>query len=160
MRSPWAFKIDYDRSIAEDEREIAALSNPVAIAVSADLTPEEQEACFGGGFQWDLAHFVLRVWGDREHADRRLAMLGLSRQDLADYVYDTVSDMEDFAPLMEGYDVHAMWERGAHARGREIAKRFEGLHWYIMPPEKRADCVKKAKASLARHRRNQAKYGK
>lgn len=163
MGNPWAHKIDYDRSIADDEREIAALSDPVAIAVSADLTPEEQSAYFGGGFHWDVADFVLSAWGNPEHAERRLAMLGLSRQDIADYVFHAVNDPHSrnaLAPLMEGYDYAAAVTRGAGARGREIAKRFDGFHWYITTPAKRAERIKKAKASLARHKRNQAKFGR
>lgn len=163
MGNPWAHKIDYDRSIADDEREIAALSDPVAIAVSADLTPEEQSAYFGGGFHWDVADFVLSAWGNPEHAERRLAMLGLSRQDIVDYVHTVESDpisRAEKAPILEGYDFADAVTRGAYARGREIAKRLDGFHWYITTPEKRAERIKKAKANLARHKRNQAKFGR
>jgi hypothetical protein len=83
------------------------------------------------------------------------ASAGYSKQDIADLAWYGEKDLSAFrtdlpppAGGREGYD-----------RGKRIAHELSEFVW-LLPgePEARA-ALRKAKASLARHKRNQAKFG-
>ena len=78
-RSQWGYKIDYDKEIAIDQKEIEQLDSSLARAVSASLTAEEIAWMKRSGghdaYAW--------LWFSPELIERRARLLGLSDRDLA-----------------------------------------------------------------------------
>lgn len=69
-RKSFGFAINYGRAIADDETEIAGLSDPQAIAVSAAMSEMDWER-ERKGYRWDPVSFV---WHAPDQATRRLAV--------------------------------------------------------------------------------------
>ncbi len=141
----WGYAIDYDAAIAEDDRVIALYDGPVMRAMSAALTDEEQR-WISEGYQVDVVHFVLR------EPETRGALFGLTGDDVTDLAFLACAD--DYEPSDAARKLAALATAGAYSRALALAARF---------PEPaclesvRADIVRRAKASRARHVRNAAK---
>ncbi len=138
---PWAYRVNYDREIAEDLKQIAIAERHIPLA--AVLTEEERAK---GAF--DLAIFSF-LFLDVEH---RAPLLGLSASDVADLWW--------FCDLRDGYYGYTAPEpdKGWYSRGEAINKRLtEQFEDYVQrDPLLR---IKKLRARLARHRLNQRKFG-
>ncbi len=139
--NPWARKINYDESIAEDERCIAMYDSETARAISASLTSDEIN-WISQGYLWHGPRFALH------NVERAGRIFRLTPEDLA-YL---AARMDEQVPGLPAIPPH-----GWYARGDEIQKRLEYV--VVMPEEKRAAAVKRAKTDLARHRRNKVKFG-
>lgn len=138
----FAYKIDYAASIAADEKEIAALSDPLAAAVapvvSRDIASRPELRACG----WCVLTFILTTPEERA---ARVTMLGLTEDDVrAMCVVRDVPITDDMQP-------------GDFERGRALWERWESFPF--VTEEERRSLLKLHKTRLARHRRNQEKYG-
>lgn len=159
MGSPFAFKIDYAASIAQDEALIALYSSPVAIAIAAEYCAEDEvRALAHGGGLCDGPWFL---FGDPARLRARMAAAGLSVEDVATYAHRgdgfATGDAEIDARVaaLRGLTGRPAWD--AEKAGDEMWVRISELP--VGPEERRVRLLRKAKASLARHKRNAAKYG-
>lgn len=151
-RSGFGYKIDYDRAIANDERMVARLTDPTLIAASATMTEAEWAI-------YETRHMDVVWWASMDPArtDERLAILGLTRDDARDMclaIYNDGWDDPLFAASLGRIDPSA----GNYRNGMDLAERFKDFYNDLDRPAKRAECLRAAKTSLARHRRNKAKY--
>lgn len=164
MKNPWAFKIDYDAAIKEDEKCIAfymrALANDwttdAVKAFYAATFPEKAAAykASRGSEMGSTATFFYSVVDIPAFA----AACGLTTEDIAvlvatndcfeDAYYDRFGK-----PSLSG---PALWKRSD-----EICKLLDTLYFeHLDSRENLTKALKNAKASLARHKRNKAVYGK
>jgi hypothetical protein len=139
----WGHAIDYDKEIAADEKLVVQLTDPLTIFVSQELLPQAMQAYPGSiASQWSFYQLLAHpVEGRRERAAR----FGLSMDDLrALSVYEN-DDAFDEAP-----------KPGDYARGEVLGKQWEDFPVYT--EEQRTKALRGARAALARHKRNKAKY--
>lgn len=151
-KNPWSYQIDYDKEIAADEVEVAYLSDARTIKIAA-LFEEWIEANPSTDY-WDLNDLL---WFVPESAD----LLGFTGDDVR-----TLFAHGDHSPEVEARFGEA--QRGDYQRGNalwskpSLDPREDWASWRALResgPRGRAALLKKAKASLSRHRRNKAKYG-
>jgi hypothetical protein len=158
MSTGWAFKIDYATAIAEDEARIALYSSPMAVVISAALRSDEAERAAAARFPLAGLWFI---FGDLALLRERMAIAGVSVDDLASYL----------APR----DAWASGDAEIEARVAAIrllpwpasyeSEKAGDVAWTricdlpVVFEAKRLEIVRKAKASLARHKRNAAKWG-
>lgn len=117
----WAYKVDYDKEMVEDQKQIDLLQSKAV---------ERREALLD----------VLDLNGSH------LAAIG-------DYCYMGRPEDAWYAAMSEGF-----YGPSVARDANRICERLRGLP--LMTEDERKKELKKAKASLARHRRNKALYGK
>lgn len=156
-RPRWGYKIDYDKEIAVDQAEIDQLDSSLARAVSASLTSEEiawMERSGGyDAYAW--------LWFSPELAPRRARLLGLSERDLvvlaARIVSDAYGPMDKVDAWIIEYADRLPKGSSYYRESDALLKQLEDVP--VMREELRSKLVKKAKASLSRHKRNKEKFG-
>lgn len=142
---PWSYAINYDAEIANDLREIEALTRVVELQL---FLPEKWRAA---GFTGNLFFLVL------DDADAA-ARLGLSLEDRAALAlhadrFDAYPELDNVIPKGSSY-------RDWYLRGDAARAKLAWYPWTSLLTEAQAkEQLKKAKASLARHRRNKTKNG-
>lgn len=152
--NPWSRKIDYVAAIADDEREIARLSDPVFIALIASMTDGEL-AALKNGYRVD-AFWLL---ADEKLGVERARIMGLSGTEVAQAFVSSEGDVEALDAAAARHDPSVRFEAGERYRnGVALADKLHEM--VLCTEEQRVAGLKRAKASLARHRRNQAKYGR
>lgn len=147
MSNPWAFKIDYDKSIAEDERVIDAYGSVAAAAASMSLTQDELIWLDESG-AYDAVGFLF-AYEDTFAA--RLTMLGVTEAEAFDLA--TFREVEDIPWVFVWLGDYMT--PGCYLRGKAIDKRLELIP--VVPEARRLDILKRARAALSRHRRNKAR---
>jgi len=138
MRSarPWAYKLDYAKEIANDLREIEQAERHVPLA--AVLTEAERAK---GDYALNLAWFL------HNDVEARAPLLGLSPSEVADWG-DFCDVVFPVAPSGPGW----------YSRGQAIDRRLgEQFGEYVLRDPQ--VLLKKLRSRLARHRRNQEKFG-
>jgi hypothetical protein len=146
-QNPWAFKIDYDRAIQDDEKLITRLESPALLACIADFLPEEWENvkqgyCYSAPFVILNTYHLLGL----DRAILRASFFGLSADDARALCFYVFSNYDGFL---------GQAQPGDYARGEEIAKMWQDFR--VMSEEDRVKRLKHTKTSLARHRRNKSK---
>lgn len=150
----WGFKLDYDREIAADSKLIEQLTRLI------ENRRFHPGVMIKAGFPIDISGYSITLI-DLAFLDvmGTAAQLGLSLLDLSDLA--CVMDREDFAMTQLDGSVVALPEeaQGAYKRGGVLVDRLEKI-WSgdLYSEEKSLALLKKAKADLARHKRNKAKY--
>jgi len=139
---PWGYKLDYDKAIAEDLRCIALIENQLVLAAS--FTERDLDALSRGFI--DIHSYVAL---DPERAAR---VMQLELSDIYDYL--VFSDYEE----PESHELLPGWYQRGEAVWRTLEQRYDNMFsGNSLGRIKRA--LSKYKASLARHRRNKAKFG-
>lgn len=136
-------EIDYDKAIAYDLALIADLEN---IAARGWFKAEGSSYSFG---------LIDLFMVDREKA----RAFDVSDEDLESYAH--IADYSDEGLALYGFTRDEL-PSGWYVRGEALAKKAEGAtSWAADLPtaEQHAKALKHAKTSLARHRRNQKKFG-
>jgi len=156
-RNAFAFRIDYAKAIADDERQIAHLGSPAMVALApmtrrlVELVPDSRVE------MWDIFSWLTMVPDQRA---RVMACLGLTEDDACAWSVHRDWYAPDPArpPLVDvsGWDIADV--RAAVARGKEVEARFNSDAFPLYSEERRVELFRLARASLARHRRNQKKY--
>jgi hypothetical protein len=151
----WGFKLDYDKEIASDEKLIVQLTR---IIENGWFHPT---AMIKDGISRDISTYSISLTALVFMDVARVAsQLALSLADLSDLAY--AADHEFSCPQLDGSVVELPEEvqPGAYKRGAAIADRLTTLWEGDLYPEALVQKVlKKAKAGLARHKRNKLKYG-
>jgi hypothetical protein len=145
----WGYAIDYVKEIAADQARIAHLSSEPCIRASRELLPEAQ-AAFPDFADWDVYYLITYK---PEGVAARGAVFGLTLEDVRAwaYLYDSQDD--------------ALWallgdhQPGDYARGKAIDARLGRYAFDVWSEADRRKALAKAKAALARHRRNAEKHG-
>ena len=161
----WGYAIDYDKEIAEDERELALVDGPVARAVSASLDDVEL-GHLRAGYVYDRCMWL---WYKPQLLAERAAVLGLSEDDLAAlalHVEDEYASQTEKAPdWVAAYAarIHDRWSSPeARAAWAAAWRRGQAIRETLSEPalaeDRRKAYASKVKAQLARHRRNKIKY--
>lgn len=145
--NPWSHKIDYTKAIAEDEREIALYESPGVRCFSETLTIVEtvrhEQSVYCNAYH-------LLVCSNSYRVDR-LRALGLTEVDLACAAFYNGDDY----PLDLG--CRCVSGGSDFRRGKEVSDKLSEIP--VLTEKTRKRLLKLSKASLARHKRNQAKYG-
>lgn len=138
----WGYAIDYDKEIAEDERLIAQLTDPLTVLVSQELLPRALKAYPGSiASEWTLYQLLAHPVEGRVE---RAALFGLSMDDLrALSVYENDDAFGEAS------------KPGDYPRGEVLGKQWADFPVYT--EDQRAEALRVARAALARHRRNKAK---
>lgn len=152
MGSPWAYKIDYAKEIANDEREIAYLSGEVCKSFSK-VVQAQVEA--GNPYARQL-----QTTGVLALAPELYEVLGLSKDEArALFVAEEIE--AEHIPTLYGPVQRGDWSAGIKIFDRIGPNGYDTLgRWYVPTENSRLEGLRKAKASLTRHKRNQEKYGK
>jgi hypothetical protein len=142
----WGFKIDYARDIREDEAHIAHLTNPMCILISRELLPEAQ-AQYPEYTGWCVYEILVREPKTMEARAARFDLtLGCIRAWALfldeDLVWSKLGDLQ----------------KGDYARGEALEARLGRNAFEVLSEQDRRQALAKARASLARHKRNQEKY--
>jgi hypothetical protein len=143
----WGYALDYAKAIAEDRAQLALWDGPLMRGVSAQLTQEER-GWIEGARKYHLVQWVM-TYPSARIARAALADVPLEEFECAALVLDL--QLPDLAAQPEP----ARW----YPRGEVLLKRFEAYE-DLRTEEQRKKLVKKLKTDLARHLRNQAKWGK
>lgn len=140
-RPGWGYRIDYDKQIAIDLKEIATAERHVPLARA--LTEEERAR---GDWHLDLVSFLFG------NVEQRAPLLGLSTADVADLWW--YSDMN--AGTCD-YDAPEP-AKGWYGRGKAIDDRLRAQYdnYVLRDPQK---LLTKLRGALSRHRRNKVKFG-
>lgn len=134
--NPWARLIDYDKAIAEDERQIASYTMLIEKGWFVDA---------------ELAAYGVRLADMAAEDATFAASCDLSAQDVADL----------HAYMHPAADWHHWHLTPQGKRGREISRRLHTLCPDLLMTEAATKkALKDVKRSLARHRRNKEKYGR
>jgi len=142
-RVGFGYKIDYDAAIAEDEKQIAQLSDPLTVLVSQKLLPAALKAYPDSLVSgWSL--YELLAYPEEGRSERAEAF-GLSLQALQ--AWGALLDDPDFG-------ASAPYDRQQHLRGEELDRIWSDFRVCAEP--ERLKALRGAKASLSRHRRNRA----
>jgi hypothetical protein len=149
--SGWGFKIDYVAAIAEDDFRIAHAASSIAYGLYRRTIPYMH----GEG-----ALEIQELWQLALHFQDVSATLGLSDQDVADLAayleYDIWASRSDLPAEQAG---RVGVDRGK-ALFERIGARAEGGRWLLKDEAEAHTELRRAKASRARHVRNQEKYGR
>jgi hypothetical protein len=141
--SPFGYKIDYDKAIAEDQRQIDLYDSELVRAISAALT-EEEVGWMRQGYHVSAFTFLLGAHDTLNEA--RLAILGVSLDDLGRALFS--------ADIGSQYEVRPQ-TREEWAAADALRARLEAIP--VLEEAHRVKHLKHAKTALSRHRRNQAK---
>ena len=148
--NPWSHKIDYAKAIAEDEREIALYDSPAVKTIAASLDADELRWLKEGVCPQDNPYWLL-LNGSDEKRTERLTVFGLTEVDLACAAFYN----GDSFPV----EIACRCVSGGpdFRRGREVVELLKDIP--VLTEQNRLRFLKQSKASLARHKRNQIKYG-
>jgi hypothetical protein len=141
LNSSWGYRIDYDKEIANDLKEIAAAERHIPLAQV--LTKQERD---GAWFNLSVVAFLFA------NVEQRSPLLKLSATDVADLWWYCELDAS-----WSEYDVPEP-SSGWYSRGEAINKRLvaEFGEYVHGDPQK---LIKKYRAALSRHRRNKVRHG-
>lgn len=151
--SGFGYKIDYKAAIEEDERNVRRYEADGVVATT-----------------WKWACAVDRGWAFNNAYDVAVAAGLKSRETLQEFLDDLqragageLASADVVGPaLFDNVDPEFIpdWTEGLPFRPSLAGKTADALYDIEMRTEdSRKECLTKAKASLARHRRNQAKNG-
>lgn len=154
-RHGWGFKLDYDREIKFDEALIVSMTtlidngwfHPTTIVLDGVVIDVRS-------YHYSLIDLALA------DAFGTAAKLGLTVDDLGDIARTRHRDHR--LHQLDGSVVVTSETAtpGAYQRGDKLLERIVSIHEGELPDEATAHKIlKKAKADLARHKRNKAKYG-
>ena len=141
-RNPWARQIDYDKAIAEDERQIASYT----LLLDKGWVVDAEMAAYG-------VHLASMAAEDPTFA----VSCDLSAQDVAD-LHHYLHPFGDNTPTKTCLpdETAPQWKRG-----REIFRRLQALcPDLLMTEDATRKALKAAKRNLSRHRRNRERYGR
>jgi hypothetical protein len=163
--STWGYKLDYDREIAEDEKEIARLSDSRLVALIASMTEEERDWLAKG---YQVNAYTLLTDRRGEAREQTLRVLGLSRHDLGMLAWYGEGLDDGDADINNAIDEFLICHRAQPqlpnavqvARQKQnkalLSDLFDNLT--MITEAARLDTLKKIKMRLTRHRRNKAKW--
>lgn len=146
-RHGFGYAIDYDRAIAADLAEIADAERCLE---RGWLKPDELEA---GGIAYSLADHVLA-------STANAASLGMDDHDracLADALEYSEAAFAHLGIALETVTDNRAWYRHGDALARRVSAAT-GWSSDLRTRERVTLALRKARASLARHRRNKSKY--
>ncbi len=144
-RSGWGFKIDYVAAIADDDRRIAFATSSLEHGLYRRSIPY---------LNGDGTLEIQELWQLALHFPDVSSALGLSDQDVADLSAFLEYDIWALRPELPAEQVG----RVGYERGKELFKQVGTSAWlYKDETEAKAE-LRRAKASRARHIRNQEKY--
>lgn len=147
----FVYKIDYDASIAADEKALASVTDPRLIAAAPQFERELAEHP-----EW--ANYGFCVWTfciiRPEARAERMALFELTEDDLRAMAH--VRDYRDRVTV-DDPSLTAEIQPGDWQRGRALWAKWEEFHF--MTERQRLAEVKLHKTRLARHRRNREKNG-
>lgn len=147
----WGYSIDYDKEIANDEREISYLSSEACRAFAAVVEAKHVEGYPYAG-QMQTADVLF-------YAPELHEALGLTKDEVRAFFVALEAD-DDKIPTLYGARQPGDWRVGDKVADRIGPDGLEPLHrWYVPRETARVDALKKAKARLSRHKRNKEKYG-
>lgn len=135
--SPWAYKLNYDKEIAEDLAYIELVERHVPLA--AVLTEEERAK--GSNDLW-FTNFLF------SNIEQRAPLLGLTETEAREMAWF------DDVRLPRETEPGPGWYGRAEANMKRLEKEIGT--WIIRDPKA---FLKKLRARLARHRRNKEKFG-
>lgn len=144
--SGWGYKIDYPKEIALDRAQLILWDSPMMRAICASLTDEEK-GWIAGGTKYDVIDWVMA------YPDKREERAKIVETPLEEFICGAIVSELD-PPDLASEPEPEKWYR----RGEAVYKKFAHIE-QLVPEEKRRQCVKKYKGDLARHIRNQKKYG-
>lgn len=134
--SAWAYKLDYDKAIAEDLAYIAQVERHVPLA--AVLTEEERSK--GDCHLWFTSFLFSNI-------EQRAPLMGLTETEAREMAwFDDVSLPRESEPAPG-------WYGRAEANMKRLEKEIGT--WIIRDPQA---VIKKLRTQLARHRRNKEKF--
>lgn len=145
-KNPWSRKIDYDKAIAQDLKTIADIENCVA----RGWVLAAQHA--GKPYNMDLFSLFME---EREKA----RAFNVSDEDLEAYAH--MADYSEEGLKLYGFSLDYSFPAGWWQRAKALVARLEAeTQWSggVRTSEWLAEELKRAKTSLARHRRNQKKF--
>jgi hypothetical protein len=141
----FGYAIDYDKEIADDLANLALVDSAEQRAISAETTEP---------WPWDMTAWLLAD-GEAGYL-RRAAIFGLSDGDrvcLLQYLLDNLADAR--LPWALPYLEERV--RDLYTRGGRLLTRLE--QYQVITEKHRKQLVAKLKTTLARHRRNKARFG-
>ncbi len=141
-RAGWGYKLDYDKEIANDAKEIAETERHIPLA--RVLTEAERA---WGPYHLLLLHFLFA------DVSGRAPLLGLSPEDVADLWW--FSNMNPGECEYDAPEPRAGWYSRGEAVGKRMSEHF-GSEYVIRDPQ---EMLTKLRSRLARHRRNKGKFG-
>jgi hypothetical protein len=153
-RSGFAFKIDYEKAIAEDEVEIAWAERSIERGWYRRSWPHDNPE-HGMYDARELHQLVLRC-------PEVAASAGLSAQDVADFA----NSLDQFDSAKRHCPSLPEPQPGSRSllRGDEVARELErvtlGGRWLHEDEAAARAALRRAKASRSRHRRNREKYAR
>lgn len=143
----WGYKIDYAKAIAADEARIAWLSSEMCARIAQELLPGARLA-FPDYVGW-TAYQLITYRADGILG--RAAAFGLTPDDIRALAFVSNEDRQDIIGVV-GEPIS-----GDYARGKTVAARCDAID--IHTESQRIAALSKAKADLARHKRNAVKDG-
>ena len=138
----WGFKIDYAQAIADDDKRIAWALRSIEHGLYSRMRGDRAT-------RFDVVSLINLIWADHDVARR----LGYSPQDLADLAAEIDYDIWKDHPEIPD----ARNPRESDARVGEICRDVDGNWLFKDEVDARLE-LRRAKASRARHVRNQEKY--
>ncbi len=153
-RRGWGYAIDYAKAIREDEARIAHLTSPMCLCVSRDLLPAARAAYSDHAIRpaygsWDVYHLITYTC---EGLEGRASKLGLTLEDVRAWAF-FVDEASEAVWAVLGDE-----QRGDYARGKAIETRFSLHAFEVYTEDDRRKALSKARAALARHKRNASKW--
>jgi len=154
--SGFAYAIDYAAEIARGEAEVANLTSEAQVAISAEVDPKEVNP----NSRFTFYDFILVA--DPEVRTRRAAIFGLTNHEAVCCAWG--ADEGQFKAVCDAtespYEAAATDREVLDAENRFDAalKAVEGVLEPIDEATRKA-LLKRAKSTLARHKRNQKKHG-
>lgn len=147
----WAYNINYDVEIAKDEQEIAYLSGDACKAFAAVV---EARHAAGDPYAQQMQTADVLFYAPELHA-----VLGLTT-DEARALFVALDADKERIPSLYGAPQPGDFKVGNAVADRKAPNGVDDLHrWYVPRETARVADLKQAKARLARHKRNKAKYG-
>ena len=149
-KNPWSHKIDYDKEIANDLRYIAYWENIIAnewfLPAQYVGTPVASSMTLMDLFMMDRP---------KAHA------AGITDEELEAFAH--VADYTAEGLVLYGFDPEKELPKGWFSLGEACAKKVHELSPFasqvLRTPEEAKKILKLEKGHLARHRRNQKKFG-
>lgn len=154
QRSSFAFKIDYDEALADDEAKIAWAERSIERGWYRRSWPYVDRPELGTYDASELHQLIL-------HCEDVATSAGFSAQDVSDFadLLDQFDSVRRLRPdLPEPRSGAAGLRRGKEVDD-EIRQLTLGGQWLHASEDAARAALRKAKASRARHRRNREKYG-
>jgi hypothetical protein len=154
-RNPWGYKIDYDKAIAEDERQLARIERVIA----AGVYPDDYTWIDAQGFTNKMRDgWEILAWGGPNRSiDMEVAYrFGLNAWDVAAFAHWLEFDFDNVKGAIE----IPKGVKGAYVFAVGVVN--PKLDDFDFLPANEAEAKqerKRIKATLARHKRNKKKAG-